>query len=169
MKIITVAAFCAAAFIVSPMFAFATTHWGDTQGKPIQGTDVGLDHDPGNIVVSHSLTNSAGLAVFQNVKPGRYAVTIGSIDWGDGNQRENGLTKVGAGVLILVSGQRTAAFTISRTHTEAKGPKTDEAHGGGTRDERRFAFAVTGNQDRTVTVRLTHEVKSPRDMSTGGA
>jgi hypothetical protein len=56
-------AFLAAALIASPVFA--------KPGDPIQGTSVGLEHDPCQYDCpngSKMKTNSVGVAVFRNVK-----------------------------------------------------------------------------------------------------
>jgi hypothetical protein len=63
-------AFFAAALIASPLFAFAKA------GDPIPGLSIGLEGDPGSVVIAQAKTNSAGVAVFQNVKPGKYQLTV---------------------------------------------------------------------------------------------
>src|SRR5665213_3458969 len=99
---LVVGAFLAAVLIASPVLA--------KQGDPIPGISVGLDHDPGGVVVSQTKTNRAGVAVFQNVKPGKYRLTIGTIDWGDGSTTRGPISEKSTAVIeINVPGQAKIA------------------------------------------------------------
>ena len=50
--------------------AFAGIH------DPISGVPVGLEHDPGGIVVVHGVTSGEGQFSFGDVKPGKYLIVI---------------------------------------------------------------------------------------------
>jgi hypothetical protein len=67
-KLTIVAVTFALLLALSPAHAFA-------DGKPIDGTDVGIDHDPGTIY-AHALTNGDGNVTFNNLKPGRYTFVL---------------------------------------------------------------------------------------------
>ena len=137
--ILVVSAFLEAVLIASPVFAKA--------GDPISGTSVGLDHDPGGVVVSQTKTNSAGVAVFQNVKPGKYRLTIGTIDWGDGSTTRGPISEKSTAVIeINVPGQAKIA------DNESPGPDDRSMK---TADQHVVPFTVTGNEVRTVTVTIT--------------
>ncbi len=130
-----VGAFLAAILIASPVFAKV--------GQPIQGTDVGLDHEPGNVVVSRVKTNSAGVAVFRNVKPGKYRLTIGTINWGDYSTARGPISKKPTAVIeINVPGQAKVVGTISKANALSKN-----------REDLNFSirFIVAGNRAQTVT------------------
>lgn len=45
-------------------------------GRPIQGTDAGLDHDPERIHVASTKSDENGKFVFANLKAGKYVLTI---------------------------------------------------------------------------------------------
>ena len=47
-------------------------------GDPITGTPIGLEGDPGSIVVAHGTTNDKGQVTFANVKPGKYLIVLDS-------------------------------------------------------------------------------------------
>ncbi|HVU19428.1 MAG TPA: hypothetical protein VHE09_01775, partial [Rhizomicrobium sp.] len=46
--------------------------------KPIAGTDVGLERDPGNSIVTRGSTNADGNISFRDLAPGHYTLTIDS-------------------------------------------------------------------------------------------
>jgi hypothetical protein len=52
-------AFLAALLIAAPLFALANP------GDPIPGISVGLDHHPGDVVISKAQTNGAGVSYSQ--------------------------------------------------------------------------------------------------------
>ena len=45
-------------------------------GDPIQGVPVGLEGDPGQIVVAHGVTDDKGQVSFGDLKPGKYRIVI---------------------------------------------------------------------------------------------
>jgi hypothetical protein len=123
-------AFFAAVLITSPLFAFAKA------GDPISGTSVGLEHDPGGVVISQTKTNRAGVAIFQNVKPGKYRAQI---DWGDGVASGPISKKPTAVIEIDIPGQ--AAFKVSENESPLP--------------INRIPFNVTGTKAQTVTIIIT--------------
>jgi hypothetical protein len=136
---LVVGAFLAAVLIASPVLA--------KQGDPIPGTVVGIEHDPESVVVSQTKTNSAGVAEFQNVKPGKYRLTIGTIDWGDGSTTRGPISEKSTAVIeINVPGQAKIADNES--------PRPDD-RSMKTADQHVVPFTVTGNDVRTVTVTIT--------------
>lgn len=56
--------------------ALPTTAAFAAPGDPIQGTPVGLEGDPGSIVVAHGVTNDKGQVDFGNLMPGKYRIVI---------------------------------------------------------------------------------------------
>jgi hypothetical protein len=108
----------AISLIALPSLAFAEP------GRPIQGTDVGLDHDPGNIVIAHAKTNAGGVAMFQNIKPGKYRLTVSLLP-----------LNPAAKVEVDASGQKPLLQNISR-------------------DADNVLFNVRGSKMETVTVIL---------------
>jgi hypothetical protein len=46
-------------------------------GDPINGIPVGLEGDPGQIVVAHGVTDGKGQVTFGNVAPGKYLIVLG--------------------------------------------------------------------------------------------
>jgi hypothetical protein len=141
--ILPIGAFLAAVLIAAPLFAKV--------GDPIQGVPVGLDHDPGSVVISQTKTNSEGVAAFKNVKPGKYQLVI-SINWGDGSKTSAAPMATGqahkavatvqtAIVNINIPGQ--APLKIS----ENESPKPAGAY--------LVPFTVTGNEAKTFTVTVT--------------
>jgi hypothetical protein len=115
-------AFLAAVLIASPLLA--------KQGDPITGIVIGLEHEPGGVVVSQTKTNSAGVAVFPKMKPGKYRITIGIIDWGDGSP-----TRVSADQ--TAGGNRSGGAVSAdqalggRSGDGRSGVSADQAAGGG--------------------------------------
>ena len=147
---LVVGAFLAAGLIASPVFAKV--------GQPIQGTDVGLDHEPGNVVISQTKTNDAGVAVFQNVKPGKYQLTINQVT-------RTGTTPAGVCpcvIEITVPGQAKVVQIISNA---VRGSRVKGAISGTVVDPQSLspvAFTVRvhleaggANPSRTVTVTIT--------------
>jgi hypothetical protein len=147
-------AFLAAVLIASPVLA--------KQGDPIPGIAIGLDHDPGSVVVSQTKTNSAGVAVFPNVKPGKYRLTIGTITicchpgsdrMPISDQAAGGvLTKTSvqsAGIEINVPGQANVTQTIS----QADSTKSVRAHDDGA-GSLKVPFTVEGAKLQTVTITI---------------
>jgi hypothetical protein len=130
-------AFLAAVLIASPVLA--------KQGDPIPGTDVGLEHDPGSVVISKAQTNGAGVAVFPNVKPGKYRLTVSSIFDRWGNLRST--------AVIEITVPRQANISDNES------PRPDD-RSMKTADQRLVPFTVTGNEVRTVTVMLTQGSES---------
>ena len=68
LKIIT--AVFAACLTLTTATAFAEP------GKPIQGTEVGLDHEPPGGIVARAVTSSEGNVTFGNLKPGKYTFEL---------------------------------------------------------------------------------------------
>jgi hypothetical protein len=164
---LVVGAFLAAGLIASPVFAKV--------GDPINGVPIGLESDPGSVVISQTKTNKAGVAVFQNVKPGKYRFTIGTINWGDGSTARGPISKkqtVVAGIRIdneqpggaimkrtavieiNVPGQTKVVQIISNA---VRGSRIKGAISGTVVDPQSLspvAFTVAGNKVQTVTVRF---------------
>jgi hypothetical protein len=46
------------------------------QGDPIPGIPVGLEGDPGSIMVAHAVTNGEGNVTFTNLRPGHYTFVL---------------------------------------------------------------------------------------------
>jgi hypothetical protein len=135
---LVVGAFLAAGLIASPVFAKV--------GEPISGTQVGLEHDPGSVVIAQTKTNSAGVAIFQSVKPGKYRLIIGTILWprvdSRGKISENESPRPAASIEINIPGQAKVVGTISKANALSK-----------TREDLNFSirFIVAGNRAQTVT------------------
>ncbi len=70
MKSMKFAAACVATLMLVASVAYATA------GTPIQGTPVGLDHDPDGIAVAQGKTDGKGNATFGKLEPGRYTVFV---------------------------------------------------------------------------------------------
>jgi hypothetical protein len=164
---LVVGAFLAAVLIASPVLA--------KQGDPIPGVPIGLEGEPGGVVVSQTKTNSAGVAVFPNVKPGKYRITIGTIDWGDGSpkrmpisdqsaggnrsrmpisdQAAGGIltktTVLSAGIEVNVPGQAKVTQTLS----QAESTKSVRAHDVGA-GSLKVPFTVEGAKLQTVTITI---------------
>lgn len=143
-------AFLAAVLIASPVLA--------NPGDPIPGTVVGLEHDPGSDVVSQTQTNSAGVAVFQNVKPGKYRLTIGSIDWGDGSPKRMPISDQAAGGVLTKTSVKSAVIEINvpgqSKIADNESPRPDD-RSMKTAARHVVPFSVTGDDVRTVTVTIT--------------
>ena len=93
--LLVLGAFFVSVSIALPLHALATA------GVPVQGTPVGLDHEPDDVMVSRTQTNRAGVAVFQNVKPGKYRLTIGTINWGDHSTARGPISKKPTAVIEI--------------------------------------------------------------------
>ena len=65
-----VIAVCAAFLTLTATAAFAEP------GRPIQGTEVGLDHEPPGGIVARAKTDGEGNITFNNLKPGRYTFVL---------------------------------------------------------------------------------------------
>ena len=66
----TLFAVCAVFLALTATAAFAEP------GKPIEGTDVGLDHEPGGGIIARAATDRGGNVNFGNLKPGKYTFVI---------------------------------------------------------------------------------------------
>src|SRR5665213_733277 len=135
---LVVGAFFAAALIALPLFAIAKP------GDPISGVPVGLEHDPcGRCDSVQTKTNREGVAVFQNVKPGKYQISVNGIfdRWGP-----ESMCPCIALMQITVPGQTKIS------ENEAPRPKSRSMK---TPDTRFVPFTVAGNRVQTVTVALT--------------
>lgn len=75
MKQLKVARPVAAAAMCACAIGLAATTAQAKQGEPIQGTEVGLDHDPEGIVV-RGTTDTKGHVIFAHLKPGHYTLVI---------------------------------------------------------------------------------------------
>lgn len=163
-------AFLAAVLIASPVLA--------KQGDPIVGIVIGIEHDPGGVVVSQTKTNSAGVAVFRNVKPGKYRLTIGTINWGDGSAARGpisdqaqggsrsrmsiadqaaggGLSKTSvrsAGIEVNVPGQAKLVQTISQADPTKSVRAHDDSAG-----SLKVPFTVEGAKLQTVTITISDQ------------
>jgi hypothetical protein len=126
---LAVSAFFAAILIALPLFALA---------YPITGINILLPSSPDAI---SRTTNSAGVAVFQNVKPGKHQLTIGSINWGDGTQKSTS-KKSTVVIQISVPGQPKVESTFTYN-----GPAK-------TTGQRFAPFSVLGTKLQTVTVTI---------------
>jgi hypothetical protein len=65
-----VIAVCAAFLTLMATASFAEP------GKPIDGTDVGLDHNPGGGIVARAVTDREGNVTFSKLKSGSYSVVL---------------------------------------------------------------------------------------------
>jgi hypothetical protein len=99
-----------------------------------------LEHDPGSVVISQTKTNSAGVAVFPNVKPGKYRMIINGIfdRWGGGP------CPCAADIEIDVPGQAKVVRSVSKP--DARSMKTA--------DPLVVPFTVAGNEVRSVSVTI---------------
>ncbi|MDP1749997.1 MAG: hypothetical protein Q8L22_11090 [Reyranella sp.] len=61
--------------LVAALLSLASVAYA-TVGTPIQGTPVGLEHDPEGIAVPGGKTDAKGNATFAMLKPGRYTVFV---------------------------------------------------------------------------------------------
>ena len=142
---LVVGAFLAAVLITSPLFAFAKA------GDPIPGVPIGLDHDPGGVIVSQTKTNSAGVAVFRNVKPGKYRIIIDAIfdRWGQASN-----CPCAADIEIKVPGQAKVVRIVSKAdaHSRITAIAIDPRDVSGNR--LLMPFTVTGSKIQTVTVAI---------------
>ena len=68
--------FAAAIVAFTALVAFTTTIAFAEPGKPIDGTDVGLDHNPGGGIIARAVTNREGNVTFGNLKPGTYTFVL---------------------------------------------------------------------------------------------
>jgi hypothetical protein len=135
-----VGAFLAAGLIASPVFA--------KQGDPIPGVPIGLEGDPGSVLIAQAKTNRAGVAVFQNVKPGKYRLTVGTINWGDGSTARAPISKKPTVVIkINVPGQATIS------ENESPIPNTRSMNA----EQLSFSirFIVSGDKLQTVAATIT--------------
>ena len=69
-KIIVFAAAFAAFLTLTAASVFAEP------GRPIQGQEVGLDHEPPGGIMARAATNGEGNVTFNNLKPGRYTSVL---------------------------------------------------------------------------------------------
>ena len=149
-------AFLAAVLIASPVFAKA--------GDPIPRIAVGIEHDPGSVVVSQTKTNSAGVAVFPNVKPGKYRLTMGTIDWGDGSPKRMSISDQAAGGVLTKTSVRSAGIEINvpgqakvtQTISQADSTKNVRAHDDGA-GSLKVPFTVEGAKLQTVTITISDQ------------
>ncbi len=153
-------AFFAAALIASPLFAFAKA------GDPIPGLSIGLEGDPGSVVIAQAKTNSAGVAVFQNVKPGKYQLTVyvagasGGV-WkteNDSSRPTNGgVTHEDtweAAFEINIPGQAKVVRTISKAGTHSRITAIAVDPRDVSKNRLLIPFTVAGNKVQTVTVTI---------------
>jgi len=153
--ILPICVFLAAVLIASPVFA--------NPGDPMQGTEVGLEHDPGRVVTSQTKTNSAGVAVFQNVKPGKYRLTVYVAGASGGVWKtENKSPRPPVVIEVKVPGQAT--FKIAENESPRPADRSritaiavDPSDPSGNR--LLVPFTVTGNEVRAVTVTVTQGSK----------
>jgi hypothetical protein len=139
MKATLVGAFLAAALIALPLFALAK------QGDAIPGIAIGLEGDPGSAVISQTKANSTGVAVFRNVKPGKYRLTIGTIS-------ENESRRPTAVIEINIPGQTKVGRIVSEADGHSMNLMIKAMK---TADRPLVPFTVAGNEVRTVTVTIT--------------
>ena len=124
-----------AAVLASPLFALAI---GD--GVPINGIVIGFEHDPGGWFTKTMRTNSAGVAVFRNVEPGKYRLMIGTIAWKSVG-RGSISSKSRATFEIDVPGQTRIVQTIYQADATSA-------------NARLAPFSVKGGKLQTVTVTI---------------
>jgi hypothetical protein len=147
--ILSICAFLAAV-LASPVLALAVI-W-DCPGCPITGTPVGLEHDPGSVVISQTKTNGEGVAAFKNVKPGKYKLAI-TINWGDGS-------KTGAASVPTIQTHKPVTYVqaaIINVNIPGQAPfKIAENESPRPVDRVYFVpFTIKGNEARTFTVTVT--------------
>ena len=148
---LVVGAFLATVLMASPLLA--------KQGDPIPGVPIGLEGEPGSVVISQTKTNSAGVAVFPNVKPGKYRLTIGTIDWGDGSTTRRPISDQAAGGVLTKTSARSAGLEINvpgqakiaQTLSQADSAKSVRAHDVGP-GSLKVPFTVEGVKLQTVTI-----------------
>jgi hypothetical protein len=61
-------------FVVATALLFAASA-ARAEGEPIQGTPIGLEHDPQGII-ANGVTDNDGRVTFRDLKPGNYILTI---------------------------------------------------------------------------------------------
>jgi hypothetical protein len=90
----------------------------DATVRPIQGTEVGLEHDPQGII-THGMTDAKGGVTFAKLAPGRYAVVLTDKDvaaaldrLAKGGHKASGLT-----VAIAIGGGAPTLHPVGRTRT----------------------------------------------------
>ncbi|MGZ8363003.1 MAG: hypothetical protein ACXW3D_04005 [Caulobacteraceae bacterium] len=101
--------FLAAALLLAASQAQATV-------TPIQGTDVGLEHDPVGLMV-HT-TDSKGDAVFSGLAPGRYSVFIDGNGWLSGPVTITARVKGGETVVsapLLLSRTKGRVYALDKS------------------------------------------------------
>jgi len=129
--ILPICAFLAAGLIASPVFA----------GVGIPSVPVGLEPYPGGSFISQTKTNSEGVATFQNVKPGKYLLTVYVAGASGGVWKTaNKSSRPKVVVEIKVPGQ--AAFKIA----ENESPRPQ--------DRILFPFTIKGSDVRTFTATI---------------
>ncbi|HEX5275730.1 MAG TPA: carboxypeptidase-like regulatory domain-containing protein [Candidatus Rubrimentiphilum sp.] len=154
--IIVVGAFLAAVLIAMPLLVLAK------QGDPIPGVPIGLEGDPGSVVISQTKTNGAGVAVFRNVKPGKYRLTIGTINWGDGSTARKPVSKISenesplptAIIGINIPGQAKVVRTISKAGAHSRITAIAVDPRDVSENRLLIPFTVAGNKVQTVTVTI---------------
>ena len=151
---IGVGAFLAAVLIASPLFA-------------LTGNVLVQLGQAGNLVIAQTRTNSAGVATFRNVKPGKYQLTVyvagasGGV-WKTENEpprpTNGGVTHEDtweAAFEIDVTGQAKVVRTISKADASSRitAVALDPRDASGNR--LLIPFIVAGNKVQTVTVTIT--------------
>ena len=139
--ILVLGAFFVSVLIALPLHALATA------GVPISGIPIGLEGDPGSIVITQTKTNSAGVAVFRNVKPGSYRLVVSVLPSrptsGGITHQDDWSSPTVAMLEISIPGQAKNKFTLLFNG------KTTKA------TERRLApFTVMGSKLQTVTATI---------------
>jgi hypothetical protein len=132
--ILPIGAFLAAVLIAAPLFAKV--------GDPIVGVPIGLEGDPGSVVISQKKTDSEGVAVFKNVKPGKYRLVVYIATAGGGVWKTDDKSK-GPAIVIKIDVPGQAAFKI----TENESPRPADTF--------LVPFTVTGNEVKTFTATIS--------------
>jgi hypothetical protein len=103
-----------AALVCAALALPATTALAE--GGPIQGTSVGVDHDPGGLV-ARGTTDAKGSVTFAKLVPGRYAVVLTGKDVAAALDRlaKGGHKASGLSVGIAIGGGAPTLHPVGRT------------------------------------------------------
>lgn len=108
------AALACATLVFTSTAAFA-------EGGPIQGTEVGLEHDPAGIAIPGGVTDSNGSVTFRNLAPGKYVVSVRGKDVGAAMDRARHSGGQPPGLTIAIVGGAVAAAVTTPYCPEAAG------------------------------------------------
>jgi hypothetical protein len=159
------------ALLASVALALATAGAFAGTVTPIQGTPVGLEGDPGSIIVADGVTNSKGQVDLGILAPGKYVLVI------DGKKLAIAIAKLAASNLVRGTGATISVDSgteLTLSTIVANGAQLELEHGKLSipqtyrpGKDARFAFKIADNesprpQDRLFRISVTFPDASPR-------